>query len=130
MEDYKIENHDGEYIGTSRDEIIDGLARFRLDEEQYNLFPDELWKDKEVIITSVRAGNYASHMFHYIDESLWRDKDFLSSFLYDAQRHSGHDDIEGHSIVDYIHPSIKNCIQIRPLLDSYLDQLDEDEDED
>ena len=130
MEDYKIENHDGEFIGTSRDEIIDGLARFRLDEEQYNLFPDELWKDGDVIITSVRAGNLASNMFDFIDESLWRDKDFLSSFIYDAERHSGHGDFEGRSIVDYIHPSIKNCIQIRPLLDSYLDSLDEDEDED
>ena len=67
MEDYKIKNHDGEYIGTSRDEIIDGLARFRLDEEQYNLFPDELWKDGDVIIISVRAGNLASHMFDFID---------------------------------------------------------------
>ena len=123
MEDDKIKNNDGEYIGTSRDEIIDGLARFTLDEEQYNLFPSVIWKDGDVIITSVRAGNLASHMFDYIDESLWRDKDFLSSFLYNAQRHSGHDDIEGRSIVDYIHPSIKNCIQIRPLLDSYLDNL-------
>ena len=123
MEDDKIKNHDGEYIGTSRDEIIDGLARFTLDEEQYNLFPSVIWKDGDVIITSVRAGNLASNMFDFIDESLWRDKDFLSSFLYNAQRHSGHDDIEGRSIVDYIHPSIKNCIQIRPLLDSYLDNL-------
>ena len=123
MEDEKIKNHDGDYIGTSRDEIIDGLARFTLDEEQYNLFPSVIWKDGDVIITSVRAGNLASHMFDFIDESLWRDKDFLSSFLYNAQRHSGHDDIEGRSIVDYIHPSIKNCIQIRPLLDSYLDNL-------
>ena len=123
MEDDKIKNHDGEYIGTSRDEIIDGLARFRLDEEQYNLFPDELWKDGDVIITSVRAGNLASHMFDFIDESLWRDKDFLSSFLYNAERHSDNEDIEGLRITEYIHPSIKDCIQIRPLLDSYLDNL-------
>ena len=125
MEDEMYDN-DGELHGTSKDEIIDGLANLKIDEEQYDYFSSEMWKDKDVILTSCRAGNNASNMFDYIHESLWRDKEFVMNFLTYAERYCQNDDIEGLRIKDYIHPSLKDCIQIRPLLDSYIDNLDED----
>lgn len=48
----------GEPHGTSRDEIIEGLANFRLDLDQYDDFPKEMWKDEEVIMQSIIAGNH------------------------------------------------------------------------
>ena len=114
-----------ELSGTSRDEIIDGLESLTLDEEHYDDFPSAMWEDKEVIFASLRVGNHASNMFEYIHKSLWRDKEFLMDFLRHAERYS-QDDIGGRRITDYMHQSIKNCIQIRPLLDSYIDNLSED----
>ena len=43
MEDEMYDN-DGELHGTSKDEIIDGLANLIIDEEQYDYFPSEMWK--------------------------------------------------------------------------------------
>ena len=123
MEDYKIKNHDGEFIGTSKDEILDGLANFNLDEEQYSDFPSVMWKDRDVILTSCRAGNNASDMFDYIHESLWSDKEFVKDFIYDATRHCHNDDIEGLRIKHYIHESLKTNKDIIRLLESYIDNL-------
>ena len=122
MEDEMYDN-DGELHGTSKDEIIDGLANLKIDEEQYDDFSSEMWKDKDVILTSCRAGNNASNMFDYIHESLWRDKGFVKDFIYTAERHCQNDDIEGLRIKDYIHESLKDNKEINRLLDSYIDNL-------
>tara|TARA_B100000780_G_scaffold259810_1_gene211093 strand:+ start:317 stop:691 length:375 start_codon:yes stop_codon:yes gene_type:complete len=123
MEDDKIKNHNGEYIGTSKDEILDGLANFNLDEEQYDYFPSVMWKDSDIIFTSCRAGNNASNMFDYIHESLWRDAEFVFDFIYTAERHSQNDDIEGLRIEHYIHESLKSNKEIIRVLESYIDNL-------
>ncbi len=116
----------GEPHGTSRDEIIEGLANFRLDLDQYDDFPKEMWKDEEVIMQSIIAGNHMSELLPYIHDSLWRNRKFVMNLLTYAERYCQSDDIEGINVKNYIHPSLKDCIQIRPLLDSYLDNLSED----
>ncbi|MBT8008797.1 MAG: hypothetical protein HN634_01765, partial [Gammaproteobacteria bacterium] len=49
MQDNKIECHDGEFIGTSKEEILDGINTFNIDEEHYDKFPAELWKEVDII---------------------------------------------------------------------------------
>ena len=44
MEGNKIENHDGEFIGISKEEILDGINIFNIDEEHYNQFPLNMFR--------------------------------------------------------------------------------------
>ncbi len=124
MKDNEIEDVNGDPHGTSLDEIIDGLTNRRLDEEQYIFFPSEIWKEQEVILQSCRAGNNASNMFDFIDSSLWSNKEFVSNFLITAERYCQSDDVEGIRIKDHIHKSLIEDKEIKPLLDSYIDNLD------
>ena len=53
VEDDEMYDVNGELHGTSRDEIIEGLANFKLDLDQYEDFPKEMWNDEEVIYQSI-----------------------------------------------------------------------------
>ena len=123
MRDDQIEDMNGEPHGTSLDEIIDGLVNHRLDEEQYDFFPPEMWREQEVILQSCIAGNHASNMFNLIHESLWRDKEFVINFLICAERYCQNDDIEGLKIKNHIPKSLKGDKKIKRLLDSYVNNL-------
>ena len=69
MEEDKLYNHDGELTGTSKEEIISGIDAFKLDEEQYDYFPPDLWKDKDIIFSCISAENNIEGVFEYVHES-------------------------------------------------------------
>ena len=123
MEDYEMYDVHGELHGTSRDEIMEGLANFKLDLDQYEDFPKEMWKDEEVIYQSIIAGNHLSELMYYVHESLWRDKGFVIGLLKYAERYNECYDIEGAKVKDYIHESLIDNNQVKQVLDSYIDNL-------
>ena len=123
VEDYEMYDVHGELHGTSRDEIMEGLANFKLDLDQYEDFPKEMWKDEEVIYQSIIAGNHLSELMYYVHESLWRDKGFVIGLLKYAERYNECYDIEGAKVKDYIHESLIDNNQVKQVLDSYIDNL-------
>jgi hypothetical protein len=81
MEDNKIENHDGEIIGTSKEEILDGINKFNIDEEHYNQFPAELWKDADIIFSCLKAEHLIDQVFASANVSLWTNREFILNAL-------------------------------------------------
>tara|TARA_B100000780_G_scaffold56555_1_gene35744 strand:+ start:221 stop:664 length:444 start_codon:yes stop_codon:yes gene_type:complete len=98
----------GEPHGTSVDEIVDGIENYRLDSEQFDNFPEEMWKEEDVIHQCVVSECIASWTFPYIHESMWRDKDFVLRFLSFTDRYNTSEDIYCIGVEDLIHESIKN----------------------
>ncbi|MBT7390640.1 MAG: hypothetical protein HN771_04175, partial [Gammaproteobacteria bacterium] len=77
MQDNKIECHDGEFIGTSKEEILDGINTFNIDEEHYGQFPTKLWKDVDIIFSCLKAEHIIDQVFASADESLWVNREFI-----------------------------------------------------
>ncbi len=68
MKGDKIENHEGEFIGTSKEEILDGINTFNLDEEHYDQFPIELWKDVDIIFSCLKAEHIIDQVYASTEE--------------------------------------------------------------
>jgi len=110
VEDNKIENHDGEFIGTSKEEILDGINTFNIDEEHYQQFPVELWKDVDIIFSCLKAEHIIDQVFESADESLWVNREFVLNTL-DKQWYypniSRQFKDNGFEYFDYIHESLR-----------------------
>jgi hypothetical protein len=120
MEDNKIENHDGEIIGTSKEEILDGINKFNIDEEHYNQFPAELWKDADIIFSCLKAEHLIDQVFASANVSLWTNREFILNAL-DKQwyypnisRQFKDNEFE---YFDYIHESLRGDKKIISLID-------------
>ncbi len=120
MEDNKIENHDGEIIGTNKEEILDGINTFNLDEEHFNQFPSELWKDVDIIFSCLKAEHFIDQVFASVDKSLWTNREFVLNVL-DKQwyypnisRQFKDNEFE---YFDYIHESLRGDKKIISLID-------------
>ena len=120
MEDNKIENHDGEIIGTSKEEILDGINKFNIDEEHYDQFPAELWKDVDIIFSCLKAEHIIDQVFASANVSLWTNREFILNAL-DKQwyypnisRQFKDNEFE---YFDYIHESLRGDKKIISLID-------------
>ena len=120
MQDNKIECHDGEFIGTSKEEILDGINTFNIDEEHYDQFPIELWKDVDIIFSCLKAEHIIKQVFASTDESLWVNREFIINAL-DKQwyypnisRQFKDNEFE---YFDYIHESLRGDKKIISLID-------------
>ena len=120
MEDNKIENYDGEFIGTSKEEILDGINTFNIDEEHYQKFPVELWKDVDIIFSCLKAEHIIDQVFESADESLWVNREFVLNTL-DKQWYypniSRQFKDNGFEYFDYIHESLRGDKKIISLID-------------
>ena len=120
MEDNKIENHDGEFIETSKEEVLDGINTFNIDEEHYQQFPVELWKDVDIIFGCLKAEHIIDQVFAYADESLWIKREFVLNAL-DKQWYypniSRQFKDNGFEYFDYIHESLRGDKKIISLID-------------
>ncbi len=120
MEGNKIENHDGEFIGTSKEEILDGINTFNIDEEHYPQFPVELWKDVDIIFGCLKAEHIIDQVFESADESLWVNREFVLNTL-DKQWYypniSRQFKDNGFEYFDYIHESLRGDKKIISLVD-------------
>ena len=120
MENNKIENHDGELIGTSKEEVLDGINTFNLDEEHYQQFPVELWKDVDIIFSCLKAEHIIDQVLAFADESLWINREFVLNAL-DKQWYypniSRQFKDNGFEYFDYIHESLKGDKKIISLID-------------
>ena len=61
----------------NKDEVIDKILEFELDESNYEEFPTELWKDKEFIWCCIENDHHITAVFNWADKSLWGDKEFV-----------------------------------------------------
>ena len=61
----------------NKDEVIDKILEFELDESNYEEFPTELWKDKEFIWCCIENDHHITAVFNWTDKSLWGDKKFV-----------------------------------------------------
>ena len=120
MQDNKIECHDGEFIGTSKEEILDGINTFNIDEEHYNQFPAELWKDADIIFSCLKAEHLINQVFASANVSLWTNREFILNAL-DKQwyypnisRQFKDNEFE---YFDYIHESLRGDKKIISLID-------------
>ena len=120
MQDNKIECHDGEFIGTSKEEILDGINTFNIDEEHYEQFPIELWKDVDIIVSCLQAEHILDQVFASTDESLWVNREFIINAL-DKQWYypniSRQFKDNGFEYFDYIHESLRGDKKIISLID-------------
>jgi len=120
MEDNKIENHDGEIIGTSKEEILDGINKFNIDEEHYNQFPAELWKDVDIIFSCLKAEHIIDQVFASANVSLWTNREFILNVL-DKQWYypniSRQFKDNKFEYFDYIHESLRGDKKIISLID-------------
>ena len=120
MEDNKIENHDGEIIGTSKEEILDGINKFNIDEEHYNQFPAELWKDADIIFSCLKAEHLIDQVFASANVSLWTNREFILNAL-DKQWYypniSRQFKDNKFEYFDYIHESLRGDKKIISLID-------------
>ena len=120
MEDNKIENHDGEIIGTSKEEILDGINKFNIDEEHYNQFPAELWKDVDIIFSCLKAEHIIDQVFASANVSLWTNREFILNVL-DKQWYypniSRQFKDNRFEYFDYIHESLRGDKKIISLID-------------
>ena len=120
MQDNKIECHDGEFIGTSKEEILDGINTFNIDEEHYDQLPIELWKDVDIIFSCLKAEHIIKQVFASIDESLWVNREFIINAL-DKQWYypniSRQFKDNGFEYFDYIHESLRGDKKIISLID-------------
>ena len=120
MQDNKIECHDGEFIGTSKEEILDGINTFNIDEEHYDQFPIELWKDVDIIFSCLKAEHTIDEVFASTDESLWVNREFIINAL-DKQWYypniSRQFKDNGFEYFDYIHESLRGDKKIISLID-------------
>ncbi len=120
MKGDKIENHEGEFIGTSKEEILDGINTFNLDEEHFNQFPSELWKDVDIIFSCLKAEHIIDQVFASANVSLWTNREFVLNVL-DKQwyypnisRQFKDNEFE---YFDYIHESLRGDKKIISLID-------------
>ena len=120
MENNKIENHDGEIIGTSKEEILDGINKFNIDEEHYDQFPMELWKDVDIIFSCLKAEHLIDQVFASANVSLWTNREFILNAL-DKQWYypniSRQFKDNGFEYFDYIHESLRGDKKIISLID-------------
>ena len=120
MQDNKIECHDGEFIETSKEEILDGINTFNIDEEHYDQFPAELWKDGDIIFSCLKAEHIIDQVFASANVSLWTNREFILNAL-DKQwyypnisRQFKDNEFE---YFDYIHESLRSDKKIISLID-------------
>jgi len=120
MKGDKIENHEGDIIGTSKEEILDGINKFNIDEEHYNQFPAELWKDADIIFSCLKAEHLIDQVFASANVSLWTNREFILNAL-DKQwyypnisRQFKDNEFE---YFDYIHESLRGDKKIISLID-------------
>jgi len=120
MQDNKIECHDGEFIETSKEEILDGINKFNIDEEHYDQFPAELWKDVDIIFSCLKAEHIIDQVFASANVSLWTNREFILNAL-DKQwyypnisRQFKDNEFE---YFDYIHESLRGDKKIISLID-------------
>jgi len=120
VEDNKIENHDGKFIGISKEEVLDGINTFNIDEEHYQQFPVELWKDVDIIFGCLKAEHIIDQIFASADESLWINREFVLNVL-DKQWYypniSRQFKDNGFEYFDYIHESLRGDKKIISLID-------------
>jgi hypothetical protein len=120
VESNKIENHDGEFIGTSKEEILDGINTFNIDEEHYHQFPTKLWKDVDIIFSCLKAEHIIDQVFASAHESLWVNREFIINAL-DKQWYypniSRQFKDNGFEYFDYIHESLRGDKKIISLID-------------
>jgi len=120
MQDNKIECHDGEFIGISKEEILDGINTFNIDEEHYDQLPTELWKDVDIIFGCLKAEHIIDQVFASTDESLWVNREFIINAL-DKQWYypniSRQFKDNGFEYFDYIHESLRGDKKIISLID-------------
>ena len=120
MQDNKIECHDGEFIETSKEEILDGINKFNIDEEHYNQFPAELWKDVDIIFSCLKAEHIIDQVFASANVSLWTNREFILNVL-DKQWYypniSRQFKDNKFEYFDYIHESLRGDKKIISLID-------------
>ena len=120
MQDNKIECHDGEFIETSKEEILDGINTFNIDEEHYDQFPIELWKDGDIIFSCLKAEHIIDQVFASANVSLWTNREFILNVL-DKQWYypniSRQFKDNKFEYFDYIHESLRGDKKIISLID-------------
>ncbi|WP_416686171.1 hypothetical protein ABXT44_05000 [Candidatus Pseudothioglobus sp. Uisw_041] len=120
MQDNKIECHDGEFIETSKEEILDGINKFNIDEEHYDQFPAELWKDVDIIFSCLKAEHIIDQVFASANVSLWTNREFILNAL-DKQWYypniSRQFKDNKFEYFDYIHESLRGDKKIISLID-------------
>jgi hypothetical protein len=120
MQDNKIECHDGEFIETSKEEILDGINTFNIDEEHYDQLPIELWKDVDIIFSCLKAEHIIDQVFASANVSLWTNREFILNAL-DKQWYypniSRQFKDNKFEYFDYIHESLRGDKKIISLID-------------
>ena len=120
MQDNKIECHDGEFIETSKEEILDGINKFNIDEEHYDQFPAELWKEVDIIFSCLKAEHIIDQVFASANVSLWTNREFILNAL-DKQWYypniSRQFKDNKFEYFDYIHESLRGDKKIISLID-------------
>ena len=120
MQDNKIECHDGEFIETSKEEILDGINKFNIDEEHYDQFPAELWQDVDIIFSCLKAEHIIDQVFASANVSLWTNREFILNAL-DKQWYypniSRQFKDNKFEYFDYIHESLRGDKKIISLID-------------
>ena len=120
MQDNKIECHDGEFIETSKEEILDGINKFNIDEEHNDQFPAELWKDVDIIFSCLKAEHIIDQVFASANVSLWTNREFILNAL-DKQWYypniSRQFKDNKFEYFDYIHESLRGDKKIISLID-------------
>ncbi len=120
MQDNKIECHDGEFIGISKEEILDRINTFNIDEEHYDQFPAELWKDGDIIFSCLKAEHIIDQVFASANVSLWTNREFILNAL-DKQWYypniSRQFKDNKFEYFDYIHESLRGDKKIISLID-------------
>ena len=120
MQDNQIECHDGEFIETSKEEILDGINKFNIDEEHYDQFPAELWKDVDIIFSCLKAEHIIDQVFASANVSLWTNREFILNAL-DKQWYypniSRQFKDNKFEYFDYIHESLRGDKKIISLID-------------
>ena len=107
-------------MALSKEEILDGINIFNIDEEHYDQFPAELWKDVDIIFSCLKAEHIIDQVFASTDESLWVNREFIIDAL-DKQwyypnisRQFKDNEFE---YFDYIHESLRGDKKIISLID-------------
>jgi hypothetical protein len=111
-----IVNFFGEIVGTSKDEILLNISNRSLDEDDYDKFPPEVWKEIDIIRMCIMRGNNPVSILEYIDESVWCNKKLVREIIlwkwkglfeeYDL-------DYWQHDWLEYIHESLHDDKNIK-----------------
>ena len=70
-----------EWAGKSLEEVKEGIINASLNEDQYEAFSLEFWKDETLVWACLKAEHNIELIFKHVRKFLWRDKEFVLSTM-------------------------------------------------